>query len=364
MENELLYQLALSYTPGIGNVNHRKLIQHFGSARKVWGLEKSEKIKIPGISAKIANAIGDNQYLELAQAELEKGKLKNIKPLEIQSENYPSLLKECIDAPPVIFTKGNVNLNEGKFLAVVGTRKMTSRGRNFIEQLIKELAAYPITIVSGLAFGVDITAHQASLENHLPTIGVMAHGLNQINPKAHTAVAGKMLETGGVVSEFSTFHQAEPQNFLRRNRIIAGLSHATIVVESRIAGGAMSTARHANAYNRDVFAMPGRITDEQSAGCHHLIKNHQAFLITEAADVLKYLGFKKEKNQKKQRELFVELTENQSKIYECLKEKAGLHIDEISTSTGLATFQIMPILLDLELKNLIKPLPGKKYEIL
>lgn len=363
MGDELLYTLALSYVSGIGNINHRKLVQKFDSAENVWKLSKKDKIQIVGISDKIANDIGNESILSLAKSELEKISKLGVNAYTLKDEKYSRLLRECVDAPAVIFTRGKAELNSGRYVAIVGTRKMTAIGQGFINKLVQDLSSYPITIVSGLAFGVDITAHKVSLENHIPTIGVMAHGLNKIYPKTHHKVGEQMLEEGGLISEFSSFHNPEPQNFLRRNRIIAGISDATIVVESRIAGGAMNTARHANEYNREVFAMPGRVGDEQSAGCHYLIKNHQAFLITEASDVLKYLGLKEKKRKNQQKELFVELSDSERVIFDCLKDRNGVHIDEISAITGLPSFKIMPILLDLELRNLIKPLPGKKYEL-
>lgn len=356
--------IALSYVPRMGLKTVRDLINEIGSAKEVWALSSGEKRKLKAISAESSQKMGSAEIWELMEKELAFCDAHNIKALSFYEDNYPALLKECSDGPLVLFTRGKVNLDDGKFIAVVGTRKMTSRGKDFIHEMIEGLKNQPVTIISGLALGVDAEAHKAALENSLPTVGVLAHGVNQIFPKTNEKTARKMLDNGGIVSEFSTFHAPEPENFLRRNRIIAGLCHATVVIESGIAGGAMSTARHANNYNRDVFAVPGRTTDISAAGCHHLIKNHQAFLATESSDILKYLNLSvKKKGKPLQKEMFVELSEPEQTMYNLLKQKGKMHIDMLAFEMNLASYQLMPVLLDLELKNLISPLPGKFYEL-
>ena len=357
--------LALSYVPKLGIKSIRDLISEFGSASKVWTLSPKEKNGIKGLNTELAKKIGSEEIWNLMLKEIAYCDENNINVISSYEDKYPSLLKECVDSPLVIFTNGNINLEDGKFVSVVGTRKMTSRGKDFIHELISGFKNQPITIVSGLALGVDAEAHKAAMENDLQTIGVLAHGVHTVFPKTNARIGNKMKNKGGLVSEFSTFHSPEPENFLRRNRVIAGLSHATIVIESGVAGGAMSTARHANNYNRDVFALPGRTTDISAAGCHYLIKNHQAFMITEAEDVLKYLNITpKKKNKKVQQQLFIELSEPEKKVYDLLKRKGKMHIDSIALELNLASYLIMPILLDLELKNLIEPLPGKFFDLM
>lgn len=362
--NEKKALLALSYVPKLGIKSIRDLVTNIGSAQEVWNLSDKEKNAIKGLRPKIAKEIGSQKIWELMEKELAFCDKNDINVDAVFEENYPELLKECSDAPLISFSRGKINLHDGKFVAVVGTRKMTSRGKDFVHELISGFKNQPITIVSGLALGVDAEAHKAAMENDLQTVGVLAHGVNQVFPKTNERIGREMMKNGGLFSEFSTFHKPEPENFLRRNRIVAGLCQATIIIESAIAGGAMSTARHANNYNRDVFAIPGRVGDRTAQGCHHLIKNHQAFLLTEAEDVLKYLNITPKKAKKNiQKELFINLTGSEQKLYDILKRKGKLHIDVLAMEIGLATYQLMPILLNLELKNLIEPLPGKFYDL-
>ena len=361
---EKMALLALSYVPKLGIKSVKDLVNHVGSAKEVWELSRKEKAGINGMKSSVASHIGSTKIWDQMLHELAFCDAHNIAVNSCYESDYPELLKECVDAPLVVFCRGKLNLSDGKFVAIVGTRKMTSRGREFVNELIEGFRNQPITIVSGLAMGVDAQAHKMAIANEIQTIGVLAHGVNQIFPKSNEKIGREMLRNGGLISEFSTFHAAEPENFLRRNRVIAGLCEATIVIESGIAGGAMSTARHANNYNRDVFAVPGRTTDISAAGCHHLIKNHQAFLMTNAMDVLSYLNISpKKKKRNLQQELFVELSPSEKELYDLLKRKGKLHIDMLAMEMNLATYQLMPILLDLELKHLVEPLPGKFYDL-
>ena len=357
--------LALTYVPGLGIKTLQELMANFDSAQEIWNLSLKDKNSITGMSQEMANEIGSKKIWDLAKNEIDFCESRGIQVISMDEAAYPNLLAQCSDAPFVVFFRGNnVDLNRGKFVSIVGTRKMTTRGKEFVHELVAGFKNQPITIVSGLALGVDAEAHKAAMENDIATIGVLAHGLNQIFPRTNENIGRKMMENGGLFSEFSSFHAPEPENFLRRNRIIAGLCDATIVIESGIAGGAMSTASHANNYNRDVFALAGRVSDQSAAGCHHLIKNHKAFLLTEAADVLKYLNITPKKKQNiVQKELFIQLSEPEQLLYDMLKKNGKLHIDKIALEMSLPTYQLMPILLDLELKNLISPLSGKYYEL-
>ena len=362
--DDKIYLLALSYVKGLGIKSLQGLMNHYNSAEEVWKLSVKDKNAIQGLNWEIANQIGSNKILQLAENEINFCQKHDIQVISIYEDEYPQLLKECNDAPFVVFFRGKSDMNAGKFLAIVGTRKMSSRAKDFIHEFVADLQNKPITIVSGLALGVDIEAHKAAIDNNLKTVGVLAHGLNQIFPKSNKKIGIKMMENGGLFSEFSTFHKPEPENFLRRNRIIAGLCEATIIIESAIMGGSMSTANHANNYNRDVFAVPGRVQDINSQGCHHLIKNHKAFLLTEADDVLKYLNISPKKIKKNvQKELFIAMSDSEQKLYDILKSHGKLHIDQLALRMGIATYQLMPILLDLEFKNIIEPLPGKYYDL-
>lgn len=356
--------LALTYVKGLGIKSIRELFSHFETALEIWQMSNKQKNSIQGLSPNVAKQLGSKDIWELAGDEIVFCSAHQIEIQTKTDEGYSKLLKECVDAPWITFKRGNIDLNQGKFVAIVGTRKMTTRGKEFIHELVAGFKNEPITIVSGLALGVDAEAHKAALENDLPTLGVLAHGVNQIYPKTNEKIGRKMLDNGGLFSEFSSFHAPEPENFLRRNRIIAGLCDATIVIESAIAGGAMSTASHANNYNRDVFALVGRPNDAMAVGCHHLIKQHKAFLLTEAADVLSYLNITPRKIKKNiQKELFIDLSPKEQVLYDLLKNNGRLHIDKIAFDLQLPTYQLMPILLNLELKNLILPLPGKYYDL-
>lgn len=356
--------MALTYVNKLGTKSVQALLAVYGTASEVWKLSTREKNSIKGLTPEIVGQIGSKEIWDLAAKEMKFCEEHDIQIVSIFENEYSKLLKECSDAPLITFKRGNYSLNHGKYVSIVGTRKMTSRGKDFVHELVAGFKNEPITIVSGLALGVDAEAHKAAIENGLPTIGVLAHGVNQIFPKTNERIGRKMMDHGGLFSEFSTFHAPEPENFLRRNRIIAGLCEATIIIESAIAGGAMSTATHANNYNRDVFALSGRPNDATAIGCHHLIKNHKAFLLTEAADVLNYLNITPRKTEKVvQKELFISLSEPEKTLYDLLKKNGKLHIDKIALDMRMPSYHLMPILLDLELKNLISPLPGKYYDL-
>lgn len=364
-DHDLKYLLALNYVSGIGSETAKQLIAHFGNAQRVWELSAKEKLQITNFSAKKLEDIGNPKILERAEREIDFCAKRNVQIISFYSDDYPYLLKQCSDAPCFIFYRGKMDWNNKKFIAIVGTRNITPRGEEFIQKFVADLANQPVVIVSGLALGVDAAAHRAALENNLPTLGVLAHSVHEIYPRANEATAIKMLQNGGLISSFSSFHRPQREFFLSRNRIVAGLSDATIIVESAIKGGAMSTATHANNYNRDVFAVPGRVDDTYSKGCHHLIKSHKAFLLTEAKDVLNYLRLTLQKKQKPiQQELFLNLSPNEEEIVEVLRKNSQLHIDEIALNLKKPGFLLMADLLNLEIKGIVRPLPGKNYELI
>jgi DNA processing protein len=279
-------------------------------------------------------------------------------------ENYPSRMKGLTDAPIMLYSKGNMNLNEGRMIAIVGTRHATEYGKKITESLIEGLKPYGATIVSGLAYGIDIAAHRFALKNELQTIGVLGHGLNTLYPGSHRATAVKMLELGGLLTEFKGIDAFEPQNFPKRNRIVAGLCDAVIVIESAVNGGALITAEIANNYNREVFCIPGNIGEKFSAGCNYFIRMNKASLIENAEDIASALQWKDMKTSvPKQKEIFIELDENEKKITDALRETDGLHVDALSKQTMLFGSELAVSLLNLEFKGVVKSLPGKVYRL-
>jgi len=280
-----------------------------------------------------------------------------------QDAGYPEKLKHCIDGPILLFSKGNINLKDQRIISVVGTRKITAHGQAFCEELISELAPLDPVIISGFAYGVDITAHKAAVKNKLQTIGCLAHGFNQIYPKTHAKYIASVEENGGFFTDFWSSQSFDRNNFLKRNRIIAGLSEATIVIESAEKGGSLVTADIANSYNREVFAVPGRATDSQSRGCNNLIKSQNAHLLTSAADLIYILNWKLNESKNIQKQLFVELEPQEQVIYEYLN-LGKQQLDMIALECKIPTFKAAGILLDMELKGVVRPLPGKLFEVI
>lgn len=365
MKTELYYLLALQNVKGIGAINAKKLIKHCGSAQAIFEEKTTLLNKIEGIGSYVLNNLKEKTIFEGLSNELEFIKKNNIQTASLFDTTYPELLKHTIDSPLVLFSSGNIDLTSSKIISIVGTRKMTSSGRDFCEKLIADLAPYNPIIVSGFAYGVDICAHRVALKNNLQTIGILAHGLNQTYPKAHKKYVADVEKNGGFITEFRSSSQPERENFLQRNRIIAGISQATIVIESASKGGSLVTAEIANSYNRDVFAVPGKPTDSYSEGCNNLIKYNKASLLTDATDIVKMLRWEAQ-NPKKviQRQLFVNLNTDEQKIVDFLTQKGKSHIDTITVNTNLLTYKVAQLLLQLELKGVIKPLPGKLFDIM
>jgi DNA processing protein len=340
----------------------RKLIAYTGSPDKVLNLKKKELMKIPGIGDKIITAISSTNFYKLADKELEFAEKYGIKITSLFDDDYPYRLKQCEDAPLIIFSKGKPIDNSKKYISIVGTRNATQYGKSFCDKFITELKnrGHDIVIVSGLAFGIDIAAHKAALKNNIPTYGVLAHGLDTIYPSQHRNIAAKMLQQGGLVTEFMHGMFSDKGNFVRRNRVIAGLCDATIVIESDIRGGALITAELANSYSRDVFAVPGRINDKYSSGTNKLIKINKASLI-ESVDDLEYIMNWKPQNKVIQKQLFVELTEDEKTIINLFDKSEELNIDIICKKSDFTMSKTSSILLNLEFQGVIKSLPGKLY---
>jgi DNA processing protein len=367
MNKELLYQIALTLIPNIGTVQAKLLLQHYEPA-EIFKAKRHDLERLEGIGAFKANCIKGFTDFKTAETEIAFIEKYNIQPLFITDPAYPKRLLNCYDSPTLLYFKGSANLNASKIIAVIGTRNHTEYGRQLTEKLIDDLAELSITVVSGLAYGIDATAHRSSLKNNLATVGVLAHGLDQVYPPQNAAMAKDMVQqNGGLLTEFRSYTTPDRHNFPSRNRIVAGMSDATIVVETSIKGGSMITAELANGYNKDVFAFPGKVTDSKSAGCNYLIKNNKAVLITEARELIDIMGWEPPRgdkgNVKKQKELFIELSPEEKMIINILKEKESAHIDEINLQSGLSTSGVAAAILSLELQNVVVSLPGKLYRL-
>lgn len=281
-----------------------------------------------------------------------------------QNESFPRRLLHCPDHPIVLYSKGTVNMNADKVLSIVGTRRATPYGKEITNQIVTSFKDYNIIICSGLAFGIDAQAHQSAVQNNIQTIGTVAHGLDKVYPKEHTRLAKEMEENGGLLTEFTSGTIPNRENFPRRNRIVAGMSDATLVVESKSKGGALITAYQASGYNRDVFAIPGKANDTFSEGCNLLIQKNVAGLVLSAEDIIKAMGWEMEPNKKTtQMELLIDLTEDELKIKSALAEQGALKRDEIAALIGSSSSNLATCLLQLELKGVIKSLPGNVYKL-
>ncbi|HEX8269510.1 MAG TPA: DNA-processing protein DprA [Flavobacterium sp.] len=360
---ELFYLLALQKVEGIGDVVAKKLLAHCGSAEAVFTTKPSKLVAVDGIGSSRLKKLRDKSAFAAAEEELQFVLENNIDVQSWLDPKYPERLKHCADGPMLLFSKGNINLENRKIINVVGTRQITSYGAEFCRNLIADLAPLNPIIVSGFAYGVDIAAHQAAIENNLQTIGVVAHGLNQIYPKVHKRYVSRMEENGGFFTEFWSTSEPEKENFVKRNRIVAGMCEATIVIESADKGGSLITANIANGYNRDVFAVPGRISDRYSQGCNNLIKTQKANLLTCAADLIYIMNWDIQSKPKPvQKQLFVSLENDEQKIYDYLQKGGKQLLDIIALECGFPIFKISSTLLNMELKGVIRPLPGKLFE--
>jgi DNA processing protein len=361
---DLLYQISLTLIPGIGDVNGKKLIAYCGGVEAVFREKKSALLKIPGIGPTTLKSIINHSLLKEAEKEIAFIEKYNIQPIFYLDPNYPYRLKNCDDSPVMLYFKGTSNLNNQKILSIVGTRKISSYGKKMCKEIIEDLKDSGILIVSGLAYGVDTYAHKHSVANGLSTIGVLAHGLDRMYPASNRSLAEKMLGNGGLLTEFKSMSRPDRENFPKRNRIIAGVADAVLVIESARKGGAIITAEIANSYNRDVFAIPGRTTDVYSEGCNFLIKSHKASIIQSAKDISYLLGWDEKKSRKiKQTKIFIELKPDEQKIIDLLKEAESVGIDQICIKLNFPVSKVASILLNLEFEGLIECMPGKVYKL-
>lgn len=366
MSENLKHKIALTLIPNIGDILAKRLVAYCGSPQAVFEEKKASLEKIPGIGQVYANSIANQVDFNRVEEEIRFIEKNNIAPLFYLDSNYPKRLNHCEDSPVMLYYKGNADLNNPKIISIVGTREATEYGKALCEQLVKELVEHNVLIVSGLAYGIDICAHKAAINNSLPTVCTLAHGLDRIYPAIHQQTAQKMLENGGWLTDFMSGTNPDRENFPRRNRIVAGIADATIVIESKKTGGSLITADIANSYNRDVFAFPGRINDTQSEGCNNLIKQNKAALIQSAADIVYILGWesaKTKKNQPQQKQLFLELSHEEEVLVNALKDKISITIDELCFISKLPMSKVSALLLNLEFSGVVRSLPGKAYTL-
>lgn len=366
-DNELIYQIALPLLPEVGLHWSKALVWHFGSAGAVFRATKQELLALPHMGERTADALisGRERALERARKEALFIEQHQIKTYWFEDDDYPARLRELPDAPTMIYTMGNIRF-EGHWVAIVGTRTPTDRGVQLCHDLVTDLARklQDITIVSGLAYGIDICAHKAALEAGIPTIIVPAHGLDRIYPAAHRQTAVKALEQGGILTEYMSETQPEKQNFVARNRIVAGLTEATVVIESKDRGGSLITAGLANDYGRDVFAFPGRPSDEIARGCNELIRKNRAALICSADDLIYAMGWEQKNTRQTSlaETLFAQLSAEEEAVMNALRqEEDGMHVNAIAEASGLSFPETSSILFGLELKDLVRALPGSRY---
>lgn len=355
--------------PNVGDIIAKNLIAYCGSARAVFKAKKHELVKIPQVGEVVASVIVQHQHdkdiFKKAETELKFIEQKKISVLFFTDAAYPNKLKHCADAPILLFYKGTADLNQEKMVGVVGTRTPTEYGKSLTEKLVADLKAHGVLIVSGLAYGIDTHAHRAAISNEMETVGVLAHGLDKLYPPTNAALAKKMLKQGGLLTEFLTETNPDKENFPKRNRIVAGMCDAVVVVESKKTGGALITADIAASYSRDVFAFPGRSGDACSEGCNKIIKHNKAALIESADDLIYAMSWetKDKKPARKQLALPVNLSGEEHEIVNLLKDIPAMHVDEICSRLRLSPGKASGLLLQLEFSNIVKALPGKLYAI-
>lgn len=365
MENPLLYQIGISLIPGIGDVNGKKLISFCGSAEAVFKSSRKALNAIPGMGATLVNNILNQKVLIHAEKEIEFLDKNHIRTLYYQDKDFPQRLLNCYDHPLMIYFKGTADLNSPRVVAFVGTRRATEYGRSVCRELIEGLAGKDVLLVSGLAYGIDGCAHRHALEMNISTVGVLGHGLDTLYPSTHKKLAKAMLENGGLLTDFMSETKPDRENFPKRNRIVAGMSDAVVVIESDIRGGALITAELANSYNRDVFAVPGKLGETYSRGCNFLIKTNKAALVQSAKDIAYIMGWDDRKTkQRLQTELFVQLSDEEKTLMSILIEHKILSIDKLVIHSGITPSKVAAGLLNLEFNGLVQTLPGKQYKAL
>lgn len=361
---EKIYQLSLTRIPDIGSILTKQLIDYFGSASAIFHAKKKDLAAVEGIGEVRAAQIKKFTDHHTSEQELRKIEQHQLTLYFITDEQYPQRLRNCSDPPLVLFFKGNQSLNPSRIISIIGSRNATEYGRMVTEQLITTLQPYDVVIVSGLAHGIDAIAHRSALQQQLPTIGVMAHGFKTMYPHVHRSLAKEMIHQGGLLTEFWLDELPDRHHFPQRNRIVAGISDATIVIETAVKGGSMITADLAFEYNRDVFAVPGRIYDQRSSGCLQLIAQNKATAFTNPEQIIHALGWLEAKKKKSlQKKLFPELSSEEQIIVSILATHEQIHVDELYLKSKLASSTMASAILNLELQNIIIQLPGKRYQL-
>lgn len=356
---EVLYRLALCRIRGIGPVRFKKIIEQVDDTSFLFSTTKKILRKDFELTEQVASDILSFHQFESVQQEMLILEKHGIEILFHDDPRYPKRLVLCTDSPSVLFFKGNLEALEKPMVSIIGTRHHTEYGRALCAEVVQELSKYPCCIVSGLAFGIDITAHKSALQFQVPTIGVLAHGLQEVYPLPHARVATDMQVRGGLLTEFLWNTRPARENFPTRNRIVAGMSEATIIIETGARGGSMITAEMAYSYNRDVLCFPGRTTDIRSAGCNNLIKQMKAQLVTQPSDIIQALGWNKPLPKPRQRQLFIELTEEERRVLDTLNSSEGMHIDDLLQQSELSASKLSNAMLSLEMQGLLRVKPGK-----
>jgi DNA processing protein len=356
--------LALLLSPGVGHANAKFILSHYPNLSEVFNAPKSRLMKIPGVGEKASSSIRKKTGLALADKIFREAEQKEIEIIPFHSESYPPKLRQIIDAPFILYYKGSASLAFEKSVGIVGTREASVYGKDMTQKIVSNLGDYSPAVISGLAYGIDIEAHRSALNEGLPTFAVMAGGLDRVYPSIHQKIADKMISQGGLLSEKPPGTKPDAHLFPARNRIIAGLSDALIVVEAKAKGGALITAALSDSYNRTVFAVPGNLNQQTSEGCNILIRNQKALIYTGHKDLQYHLGWSEAKDQSTNTDrVLPDLNEQETKVYELLIEKpTGLSIDDLSWQSDIQINLLSSVLLTLEFKGLVKSLPGKKYQ--
>lgn len=363
-DQNLLNKISVSMIPGAGSIFTRKLIGITGSPEALLAEPKKNLLKIPKLPASVVDQIVSGAFIKRAETELDFVLKHNIDVAFFQDNNFPQRLNECYDAPVLLYHKGNINFNNRKMVSIVGTRRNTKYGINMTEKIVGGLAdaGQDVTIVSGLAFGIDILAHKAAVRNNLDSFAVLAHGLDDLYPKVHADTAKEMLKKGGLVSEYTQSTIPDAANFVKRNRVVAGISDVTLVIESGYKGGAMITANLAFSYDREVMAVPGEVGKYYSQGCNWLIKNNKAAVLESADDLIKLMNWDVMANKiPVQKKIFVDLNENEEKIFKLLQDKQKASLNTIGIETELPINTVSMSLLNMELQGIIKSEPGNMF---
>ena len=363
MRPDLQHLIAITRIPGVGAVMAKTLISYCGGAQAVFAAKRTDLLAIPGIGPQTVESVLRQQVLQEAGKELRFIEREGIRAISYLDEDYPRRLRKHPDCPLVLFFRGNAELQARRTVAIVGTRQPTTHGKIFCEELVDALVPYRPLVVSGLAYGIDITAHRACLAAELPTLGVLAHGLDRIYPHQHQRTARAMAECGGLLTEFPKGTVPNRENFPMRNRIVAGLADAIIVVESAKRGGSIITAQLGINYGKDIFAVPGRPRDKYSEGCNELIRTNKATLLQQADDIAQMLNWDVTDAEQlaRQRQLFTELTETEKRVIDLLQAKEEIGVDQLGHQVALADNELAGLLLELEFKGIVRSLPGKRY---